>query len=306
MNLVIRSVGELGCLKCLEYFDIFKHPLTSQEVYAFSGKRTSQQAVKEDLDQLVSERVIYKHDGFYSMRDDPSLVADRLRYESLAKEGLVHAKKYGSLIARFPFVKGVFLSGSISKNVMHPDDDIDYFLICKEGRIWLCKFLLVLYKRIYLKNSIKYFCLNYYISEDELSIAEQNLFTSIEMVTLRPVVQDDFYGKLLSENGWYKEFLPNWSGSPHEPLIKDNITKSRMTRSFEFLTGGVIGDFLDSCILRLSRLQYKWRFAKANPTDFDLMFLATKKRSKAHASNNQNKFMVIYENRLKKYDVSHG
>ncbi len=301
MSPVECTIDELNCLKCLEYFDIFKHPLTSLEVFRFSSEETSHDSIKASLQQLVADKVIYNYGQFYSLRDDQTLVSDRLRYQDLAKESLVMAKKYGSLIAKFPFVKGVYLSGSISKNVMHPDDDIDYFVICEEGRVWLCKFLLVLYKRIILKNNIKYFCLNYYISEEDLSIDEHNLFTSIELVTLLPVVNNELYMQLLADNSWYSNFLPNWPGQQKTPLVQGGVDKSRITKGFEFLLRGFVGRAIDSMVLRLSRFQYRLRFAQTNPEDFDLMFLANKKRSKAHASNNQNKFMIIYQNRIKKY-----
>ena len=56
-----------------------------------------------------------------------SSVERRLKGEEHAADALKTAMKYTARISRFPFVRGVSLSGSLSKNYMDSESDIDYF-----------------------------------------------------------------------------------------------------------------------------------------------------------------------------------
>ena len=78
------------------------------------------------------------------------------------------AKRVGTFIHRFPYVRGVYLSGSLSKHgITGKDDDLDFFIITKAGRVWAAKLLLIAFKKIVLLNSEKYFCINLLMSEEE-------------------------------------------------------------------------------------------------------------------------------------------
>lgn len=43
----------------------------------------------------------------------------------------------GKLIRYCPFVRGAFLSGSLSKGVDNGDADIDLFIVSAEKRLWI-------------------------------------------------------------------------------------------------------------------------------------------------------------------------
>src|SRR5690606_3777846 len=91
------------------------------------------------------------------------------------------ARKKAKLISQFPFVRGVMASGSLSKGYADEKSDIDFFIITIPNRLWIARTLLVLYKRIFLLNSHKFFCVNYFVDEKHLGIEEKNLFTATEL-----------------------------------------------------------------------------------------------------------------------------
>ena len=97
------------------------------------------------------------------------------------------ALRNARLIFHFPFTRAIMISGSLSKNYADEASDVDYFIIVKPGRLWIARTLLIIYKRIFLMNSKKYFCVNYFIDEDHLEIEEKNLFTAVELTTLIPI-----------------------------------------------------------------------------------------------------------------------
>ena len=55
-------------------------------------------------------------------------------------EYIDYINKYGFLYRQLPFVRQIFLSNSITFNSLNSNSDIDLFVICKEKRLWLCRF----------------------------------------------------------------------------------------------------------------------------------------------------------------------
>src|SRR4029453_8923510 len=97
------------------------------------------------------------------------------------------------LIASFPYVRCVCISGSLSKKYFDDTTDIDFFVITKPGRLWVCRTFLILFKKLFLLNSKKYFCINYFIDSDNLEIPDQNIFTATELTTLIPMHDYELY-----------------------------------------------------------------------------------------------------------------
>ncbi|MGH2644856.1 MAG: hypothetical protein ACRDE2_12965, partial [Chitinophagaceae bacterium] len=111
---------------------------------------------------------------------------------------------------KFPFVRGISISGSLSKGFSDEKSDIDYFIITASGRLWIARTLLHLLKKLtYLYGAQHRYCMNYFVDEDNLEIEEKNLFTAIETVTLLPVCGDGAQENFFASNIWTKDYLPN-------------------------------------------------------------------------------------------------
>lgn len=187
-------------LKIMLYFDIFNYPLTLNEIYLFSN--TSKEKIKEILSHLIQENKIFKLTNFYSLTNEIDIANRREKGNSLAKKIMKTAKKVSKFISQFPFVEAVFLSGSLSKGYFGEEDDIDYFIVTKPNRVWLSRTLLIAFKKIFLLNSKKYFCVNYFMSTNALEIKEKNRFTATEFATLIPMSGNGVYKDLQTENPW--------------------------------------------------------------------------------------------------------
>ena len=94
---------------------------------------------------------------------------------------------------------------------MDEKSDLDFFIITAPKRLWIARTLLVMYKRFFLFNSHKYFCVNYFVDEDHLEIEEKNLFTATELATVIPLYGQVHYTNLLKANPWLKRFFPNYT-----------------------------------------------------------------------------------------------
>ena len=173
-------------LKTILYFSIFRYPLKIEEIHSYTNHTNLSDTLNE-LDFLVDEKILIKIEDFYVYGGDLDSVPKRLKGNVLAKKVLVKAKAKARFISKFPFVAAVGVSGSLSKEYYDSDSDIDFFIITQHNRLWICRTLLMVYKKIFLLNSRKYFCPNYFISSEQLEIIEQNRFTATELKTLIPM-----------------------------------------------------------------------------------------------------------------------
>ncbi|MBC8048303.1 MAG: hypothetical protein H7Y00_16000, partial [Fimbriimonadaceae bacterium] len=201
-----------GVLRSLIYFDIFNYPLTISEIVQYSPvKLNGLSSVENILDELVESFLVFRFGEFYSLKNDPINIERRIKGNKYAADILHKALMRSQLIHRFPFVRSVNISGSLSKNYFDETTDFDFFVIAKENRIWLCRLFLTLYKKIFLLNSRKYFCINYYLDTEDMLIPDKNIFSATEIVTLKNQTGEDVFEKFIEANDWIQEYFPNTS-----------------------------------------------------------------------------------------------
>src|SRR5690606_39126981 len=103
----------------------------------------------------------------------------------------------------FPFVAFVGISGSLSKGFAAADGDFDFFIITSANRLWICRTLLHLFKKLsFLAGAQHRFCMNYFIDISHAAIEERNRYTAIELSSLIPVCGLKVYQHFLSQNKW--------------------------------------------------------------------------------------------------------
>ena len=144
-------------LKVLVYFDIFRYPLTRKEIESFLDKSYSQDELDYSFHDMVTSGRIFQHCEFFCLQNDISLVEIRRKGNIQATILVEKAKQIARLLYKFPYVRAIGLSGSVSKNFADENSDIDYFLITKANRLWIARTLLVIFrKNPFLKNREKY------------------------------------------------------------------------------------------------------------------------------------------------------
>ncbi len=236
----------------------------------------------------MNKKVIYKIDQFYLIEENKDLVDRRLLGNKMAAKIQNKAAKRARFISRFPYVEGVGISGSLSKGYYDDDGDIDFFIITKAKRLWVARTLLILYKKIFLLNSKKYFCVNYFISESALEIAERNRFTATELVTLIPMFGNGSFHRFYEENDWVKDMLPN--KTPQQSLANLlPLEKPIVTKISEKIFNTKLGDKLDRLFMRITYKKWKVKFEDLDPDNFNIAFKSTQNVSKHHPNDFQNK-----------------
>jgi len=290
-------------VKVLLYFDIFHYPLTVKEIKRFCGTPATIDEVEYELGFLGRLGYIQQKGMFYSTspNDMPFMVDRRKTGNIKALRMLRKANRYSKLISYFPFVRGIYLSGSLSKGYADEKSDVDYFIITEPGRLWLCRMLLALFKKIFLLNSHKYFCINYFIDTENLEIPDKNIFTAIELTTLITTCNSALYRNLMQANIWVKDFFPN---TLLESISGESIpsNESWIKRFMEKIFYGRIGDRLDDVCYEITFAKWKRKFRQFSRDEFELNLRSKKNVSKHHPRGFQAKVLSQYNEKVKEFE----
>jgi Nucleotidyltransferase domain. len=290
-------------LKKLIYFDIFSHPLRLSEIVGFCDYPGLNPIHAERILRTLEAQGLVKHQsGFYQIDADFSKISHRITCNKLADKRIKTAVKYSRVISCFPYVRGVFISGSLSKHVMKPDSDIDFFIITKPGRLWACRAFLTLYKKIFLANSFRNFCINYFIDTESLEIPDKNIYTATEIVTLIPMFNYELYREFMASNLWVRNEFPNYREHPEQYRIHPFFMK----KGVEFLFNNWIGNWIErKSFLTITRFWEK-KFSSWSKDSYALSFRSLPNVSKHHPNAFQEKVLRQYKERIHAFETITG
>ncbi|MEO8086446.1 MAG: nucleotidyltransferase domain-containing protein [Bacteroidota bacterium] len=312
MSLVIENFSTSGSnpdarsavIRTLLYFNIFNHPLTEKEIFnLLQQKEIVESGIESALESLIHDGIIQFHQGYYFLNNTSNIIQRRIDGESNAAKSFAIAKKYSKLIAKFPFVRSIALSGSLSKKFMDSKSDIDYFIITAPGRMWIARTLLVLYKKLFLFNSHKYFCVNYFLTENALEVPDKNIFTATEISFLIPTYNYEIYRNFREANEWSDDYLPNFPLRQKEFLIDEK--KNGLKKVLEKIMSGYIGEKLDEYYFRLTLKFWKKKFKHFDDSTFDFRLRSRKNVSKHHPLGYQEKVLTSYSENITSFTRAH-
>ncbi|QMW06571.1 nucleotidyltransferase domain-containing protein [Spirosoma foliorum] len=255
------EVKKRDTLNILVYSHIFQYPLSEKEIFE-RGKIEADELVV-CLSELVRERKIFLIDNFYCLRNDKTIIERRKNRNNRALKYMKIARIVTRIIINFPYIRAVFLSGSISKDCVDPDSDIDFFIITEPKRLWIVNFFCSCFRRFFLLNQSKFFCYNYLIDSKHLSIDERSLYTAIELKTLVPLFGYKYYKEMALENSWAADFFPRFSLLPDKDVTKK---QSFIQKVLEKCFNNDLGEKMDKWLLDYS---IKKRKRKFNPILFE-------------------------------------
>lgn len=288
-------------IKAALYFDIFKYPLTADELFENSAISVAYQEFRKELDVLLKNKLLRQEGEFILCPErTKSDISRRLNGNAGAKGIMATAYKYSRIISSFPFVEGVCLSGSLSKNYYDKNGDIDFFIITKPGRLWICRTLLIFRYKLLPKQRKKFWCVNYFIASDNLTIPDINVFTGTELAYLIPTVNYPIYKKILEQNKWYKNKFPNKKEAAPQDCM--NTPRPLLKSILEKILDGNLGTWLDNKLLEMTLKRWRKKYVHMGNEDFDLQFRSRKDACKRHVHGFQNKILVQWENRSREFE----
>jgi hypothetical protein len=291
-------------LKTLLYYDIWSYPLRAKELFTFLPVNSmTLEQFNELLKSEATGNTILEHDGFYFVKGKtPLVVSDRQRREAHAKRMWLMARLSMHIIKRFPFVRAVFISGDLSKNATHSKSDVDFFIITEPNRLWITRSLLILFKKVFLLNSKKFFCLNYFATTENLTLEEQNIFQATEVATLKPLFNSTLFFRYLEANRWIKQYFPNFDVSLI-PLPKTSERGSKIQRLFEVPFSFFSATKLDEHLMIKMEKIWAKRYPVFDEETRRRIFKCTRSESRAYVGNFEEKILALYQQRLRDFGV---
>ncbi len=291
-------------IKTLIYFDVFSYPLTGVELFEYLQiKAQDEAALLVELKSLCEKQLVFNLNGYYSLRNQYEQVEKRLIGNKYAETFVPKAFKNAKLIGSFPFVRGVGISGSLSKGYMDESGDVDFFIITEPERLWIARTLLILYKKIFLLNSRKYFCVNYFIDTNHLEIPDKNIFTATEILTLIPAYNSSLFQSFLDVNNWAINYLPNKFFTQNKALSTEHHL---IKNGIEKLLNNKLGEYLDAVFMRLTLKKWKSKFKYIESIDFELAMRTRKYVSKHHPQGFQQRVLSKIEEKINEFEFKNN
>lgn len=232
-------------LATVAYADIFDFPLDRLEIHRdLIGIATTADATCTALDSLVARGQLLEDAGILTLPGRAAILAVRRERRARAVALWPVARRYGLSIARLPFVRLVAVSGSLAADNPDPRADLDYLIVTTPGRLWLVRAMTILIVRAARLRGIQV-CPNYLLTTRALVLARHELYTAHELLQIVPIAGDATYRRMLADNGWAADWLPNRfrqaSAAPALPA-----TATALGRVGEATLGGALGDRLEA------------------------------------------------------------
>ena len=127
--------------------------------------------------------------------------------------------KYKFLYKQIPFVDSIYVCNSVSFKSVNENSDIDLFIVCKNNRIFLAKFFIWLFFKlfwIYGTHEKNKFCIWFYITKDyqdlyPISINPIDLYLAYWIAHLQWLYSENWEFNIYKENIWVKSIIPNFA-----------------------------------------------------------------------------------------------
>lgn len=274
---------EKTILATVSYYDIFDYPLTGFEIWRYlicakdfkgsdfkaglprhsfesaGSPRYSVIATAGDVFSALHESELLKthigHNfGFYYLLGRERIVEKRLWRKKLADQKWKKLKRVFKILALVPYVRGIFVSGSLAMENSKDDSDVDIIVVAKSGRIWTVRTLMTLLTfmlgvRRHGEKTKDRICLNHYIIDESLRIPFESLYNAESYVHLLNVYVEDaeIFRRFQEENIWLRKYIINYQSTELHSAraVRKNKFFLVLVRISEAVLGSVAGDRLE-------------------------------------------------------------
>ena len=207
-------------LSTLIYSDHFDFPLTREELHLrLIGQKLSKVKLQQELDTLVKNKIIATDGHYYFLPNRQEVIAARNHAQIISQKKITLAHNLASKLKNIPGVVAIYLTGSLAVSNAKGNDDIDFMIITRSGRLWLTRLLLTIYtellgvrRRPKSNKNNNHLCLNLYLTTSSLTlpVSKRSLYTAYELIQALPLYDPLHTNEhLLEHNAWLYKYLPN-------------------------------------------------------------------------------------------------
>ncbi|MEI7620692.1 MAG: hypothetical protein WCJ57_03950 [Candidatus Falkowbacteria bacterium] len=240
-NNQIQSLKE-AIVRAIVFFDLFDYPLSPYEIWQYLDQGASLLDVKNILNNGLDG--VESQDGFYFLNSRSETILERQKRYHFSAEKFRLARRAAKLFKLVPFVEMIAVSNIIGSHNLRNGSDIDLFVVASPRRLWLTRLFCAGLAKILgwrptkdvKRNRI---CLSFYASSaalnlEGLKLSSEDLYFNYWLAGLVPVYDcNQTYVRLIKENNWLKESLPNWQ----ELKVNSNFKIKKQLRHFRVFSG---------------------------------------------------------------------
>ncbi|MFO7807128.1 MAG: hypothetical protein R6V40_01745 [Candidatus Moraniibacteriota bacterium] len=242
------------------YLNTVNRPPTTFEAWRFfidlSGQKmnSSFSEVAAGLKNLCKNNKILEKNGFWVLPSQKNNAGKRVAMQKLSISKIKRAAKWAKWLEMIPYCRGVVFTGALAFLNCRKKSDWDILVITKEGRIWLGRlfvtfFLILLGKKRTDKKNNDRFCLNHFMTKNNLIFPDRNEYSATGLSLMQPILGKEYFDKMQQINfAWYRTYLSNFSrdvvGNDQFSYKNNFLVKVRNFLEFILESSG-IGDFLN-------------------------------------------------------------
>jgi hypothetical protein len=245
---------QLALLDAVIYGDVFDCAVTLEEAHDFSRQKIDLPELETQLEKFVQHGVIGVHDGFYHLPGRVALAIDRPERIRRARKLRRRSLQVARLLRHLPFVRGLYLTGSVAVDHAERDADVDLLIVVADGRLGSVFVELGPLARMV---SRQVFCPNYYMSQRHLEIERHSHYVAREIAQAQPLISDG--NPLIAANAWVREELPNLRA--HEG-VDARRSGSLLQRTLEWPLAGTWGGRLEERARTLVRRRLEKHYSE--------------------------------------------
>jgi hypothetical protein len=241
----IRDLAD-AILHTIVYADLFDYPLTTAQIHRYlMAYAAPYSAVADRLAGDAGLRAhIDSHPPYWFLAGRRELVEVRQTREAWSQALWRKARGYGRVVTSLPFVRMAAVTGSLAMdNVTGTDDDIDFLIVTRNGRVWFARGLVLLLVHAAARQGIE-LCPNYVLAEQNLGMAPANIYTAHELAQMVPLSGAATYRRLFTSNTWIVDYLPNAVSLQARTGRRGHVTR-RGQRLAEATLSGRLGDAIE-------------------------------------------------------------
>lgn len=207
------TVLYLNCLNCPPTtFEIWRHFLDISR----NSKQIVFREIVESLEILRKKSRITNRTGFWVIKNKEFLATQRIVRQKTSLNKIKNLQKWVKLIKYLPFIRGVFVAGTLAFQTSSKDSDWDVLIIMKKNRIWLGRLILTAFLFIFNKKRTQTkiknkFCLNHFLTENNLIPQIRNEYTASEYGFIFPILGEKLFNDFIRLNwNWLRRFSANF------------------------------------------------------------------------------------------------
>ncbi len=234
----------------IAYFDQFDFPLTKEELerWKFGFSDLDKMDINSDLEVNLDQ-------GFYFLKGREEIIDIRKQRYIIADKKFTRALKFARLFRMLPSVCMIAICNTLAFSNARETSDIDFFIVTKPGSIWLTRFWLQFFLRLFRLRPHDHgisiqdaLCLSFFTTTEnldftDLQIQKPDIYLALWLSQLVTVYDpDNIYQKIWDQNSWIKDVLP--AARPYRVATQRRLQPSVYSKLFSFLTSGFFEKFL--------------------------------------------------------------